>query len=59
MQRITRYTETLNIEIETLQWALNEIAALIESLTLKEIQQKLKEIHSIRKGAMKIKCHCI
>ncbi len=48
MQRLTRYTETLNIEIETLQRALNEIAALIESLTLKEIQQKLKK--SIRFG---------
>ena len=30
------YTETLNIELETLLWALDEIAALRNSLTLKE-----------------------
>jgi len=29
------YTETLNIEIKTLQWALNEIAKLRNSLALK------------------------
>ena len=33
------YTETLHTEIETLNWALNEIAALRDSLTLKEIQR--------------------
>lgn len=33
------YTETLNIEIETLQWALNEIAALRNFLILKETQR--------------------
>ena len=32
------YTETLDIEIEMLQWALNEITALRHSLELKEIQ---------------------
>jgi hypothetical protein len=32
------YTETLNIEIETLSWALNEITSLRSSLTLKECQ---------------------
>ena len=31
------YTETLNIEIETLQWALNEIATLRNSLALKSV----------------------
>ncbi len=29
------HTETLNIEIKTLQWALNEIAKLRNSLALK------------------------
>ena len=33
------YTETPNIEIETLQWALNEIAALRNSLTLKSVSK--------------------
>ena len=33
------YIETLDIEIETLQWALNEITALRNSLILKETQR--------------------
>ena len=33
------YTETLNIEIETLQWALNEIAVLRNSLALKSVSE--------------------
>jgi predicted GTPase len=33
------YTETLNIEIETLQWALNEITSLRNSLTLEGCHQ--------------------
>jgi hypothetical protein len=32
------YMETLEIEIETLNWALNEITALRNSLMLKECQ---------------------
>ena len=31
------YTETLHTEIETLQWALNEIASLRNSLALKSV----------------------
>lgn len=33
------YTETLNTEIDTLQWALNDIITLRKTLALKEHKQ--------------------
>lgn len=41
------YTETLNIEIETLQWTLDEIAMLRNSLALKSTSTVRKSFQKV------------